>query len=97
MVVHCLYFSSPSYMLKITTIKTKTYVSQTALAWVHTWQKLIWSCSHHLAHAGASENGILLGETWVGGVCWDMRHFWKTEVLPGIEKCVEVIENFGWL
>lgn len=33
----------------------------------------------------------------MGGVCWDMRHFWKAEVLPGIEKCVEVIENFGWL
>lgn len=33
----------------------------------------------------------------MGGVCWDTRHFWKAEVLPGIEKCVEVIENFGWL
>ena len=33
----------------------------------------------------------------MGGVCWDMRHFWKAGVLPGIEKCVEVIENFGWL
>lgn len=33
----------------------------------------------------------------MGGVCWDTRHFWKAEVLPDIEKCVEVIENFGWL